>query len=119
MARILARSFAATPFPLWLPFRSPSSTMVYCRLLPHVFFKAAARGPTYMAAATAPFHLLFFTTCHMMILSLATAALMIAEGKPGKLCFSRGLVQCGSKPSLAFRRWPVTAAFCNFFFCAG
>ena len=91
--------------------------MVYLRFWPHVFFKAFESGPEYMSAAAVPFQV-FPTTCHMMTLSFATAALIVTDGIPRKECFSRGFVQPGSTPSEAFRKCPVTFVFWSLAFCA-
>ena len=71
-----------------------------------------------MVAAAAPFQLPF-TWCHMITLSLATAAVMVTEGMPRKECFSRGLVKPLSSPSDGLRKWPVTMVWRNLFRCLG
>ena len=118
MARIFDSSFAFRPLPLWLPFRSPSSTVVSWRFKPHVRFRAADNRPEYIAAALAPFHV-FSTTCHMVMRSFATAAEIVTDGTPKNECFWRGFVQYSLKPSLAFRKCPITKVRRSIAFCLG
>lgn len=101
-------SFAFKPLPLWLPFRSPSSTIVNVRRLPQHFTKAFFNA-SYIDAAAAPFHVPE-TTCHMMTLSFATAAAIVTDGTPKNECLVRTFVKPRLVPSEGLRRCPFTRA---------